>query len=220
MFKPLSVLVCALLIGNSTAFAQAPATKATPEDVLRQFALCDSSLFYTLKDHPNLLGPAVQIDNRGDVATIAVPDSLSAKGNFQEFKSPVIIDGLQLLSWHNEVSYDVDIGGTLFWGFKIGNDPATVAKKLNALLPSDKKLLRLGAGWARPEMRSVGDPLDTWKSGGESGTVAQKGKVERVLMIEVESPGKSSLYCSLQGSLTVPLLKRLRPDMLPVELPQ
>lgn len=220
MFKLLSLLTCALVLGSSTAFAQAPSTKATPEDVLRQFALCDSSLFFTLKKHPNLLGPTVQIDNRGDVATIAVPDPLSDKGNSQVFKSPINIDGLQILSWHNEISYDVDIGGILFWGFKIGNDPATVAKKLNALLPSDRKLLRLGSEWARPEMRSIGDPIDNWRTGGQSGTVAEKGTIERVLLIEAESPGKSSLYCSLQGSLTAPLLKYLRPDMLPSEFPQ
>lgn len=219
MSKRVSVLFVALILNATISFAQDKVVTNKSEEALRLFAQCDAELFQMLKKNPDLLGSDVQVENRGDVATISVPDTLSEKGNEQVFKAPVTVAGLRLLAWHNEIAYDIGIGGLLYWGFKIEGDPGAVAKKINALLPEAGKLVSAGPVWARSEKRSIGDPMDLWHAGGESGAAAKKGTVERVLVIEEDTLGTSTLYCSLQGSVTAPLLHKLRPDLLPKEYP-
>lgn len=220
MSNHVPALLAALLLSATASFAQDKAVVNQPEDGLRLFAQCDAALFQMLKKHPDLFGSSIQIESRGNAATVAVPDALSQKGNEQVFKNQLDVAGLRLFAWRNEVAYDVDIGGLLFWGFKIEGSPATVAKKVNAILPEGRKLAPVGPFWARAEKRSIGDPIDVWRSGGNSGVATKKGMVERVLLVEEDGPGTSSLYCSLQGSVTAPLLQKLRPDLLPSEYPQ
>jgi len=80
--------------------------------------------------------------------------------------------------------------------------------------------LKLGSDWARPEFRRIGDPIDQWRRGGQPGTVAEKGRVERVLLVEAhETPGRSKLYCTVQGSVSSTLIERIRPDLSPCLFP-
>ncbi len=220
MLNRLFALLVAMILCTSVSYGDEKPMANGPEEGLRLFGQCDASLFQMLKKHPDLFGASVQVESRGEVATIAVPNTLSEKGHEQTFKPPVVAAGIRLLAWHNEVSYDVDIGALLFWGFKVEGDPATIAKRVNTVLPAGRKLASLGTFWARAEKRAIGDPIDAWRPGGESGVATQKGIVERVLMIEQDTPGTSSLYCSLQGSVTAPLLQILRPDLQPREYPQ
>mgnify|MGYP001250012830 CR=1 FL=1 len=220
MSNHVSALLAALLLSASASYAQDKAAVNQPEEGLRLFAQCDAAFFQMLKKHPDLFGSSIQIESRGDVATVAVPNALSQKGHEQMFKNPLNVAGLRLLAWHNEVAYDVDIGGLLFWGFRIEGNPASVAKKVNAILPEGRKLASVGPLWARAEKRSIGDPIDVWQPGGNAGVATKKGTVERVLVVDEDEPGTSSLYCSLQGSVTALLLHKLRPDLLPREYPQ
>jgi hypothetical protein len=221
MCKRAFAILLSILAVNSTFSATPDAsTPASETEALRLFAQCDASLFHALKKRPDMLGPSVRVANRGTAASIIVPDPLSQKGNEQLFSAPLQVNGLSLTAWHNEIMYDVNIGGFLYWGFKLEGDPKQVAIKLNALLPDSRKLVQVGELWARSEVRVIGDPIDTWHSGGTSGVVTAKGSVERVLMVEGESPSVTTLYCSLQGSITAPLLQSLRPDLLPSEYPQ
>jgi hypothetical protein len=209
-----------LAFSAATVFAQDKTAASSVEEGLRLFAQCDASLFNSLKDHPNMFGPSVQVADRGTAATILVKNPLSEEGREQRFSAPLIVNGLRLVAWHNEVSYDVNMGGFLFWGFKVEGDPALVAKKMNTLLPESKKLIRLDDTWAHSETRSIGDPIDGWHTGGQIGSVTQQGTIERVLMVESDSSSESVVYCSLQGSITTPIVKKLRPDLLSTEYPQ
>ncbi|SFN61925.1 hypothetical protein SAMN05660284_01915 [Formivibrio citricus] len=221
MYKHASAILVPLLVANSALSAgQETPPQNSGTEALRHFAQCDASFFNTLKKHPNTFGPSVHVANRGSAATIVVANPLSKKGNEQYFSHPPQINDLRLVAWHNEVSYDVDMGGFLYWGFKVDGDPTSVAKKINSLLPDTRKLVHTGKEWVRSEVRSIGDAIDTWHAGGISGTVTPRGSVERALIVEGESPSVTTVYCSIQGSITAPLLKRLRPDLLSSEYPQ
>lgn len=82
---------------------------------------------------------------------------------------------MRLIAWHDEVSYDEELGGFLFWGFKAEGDINAVAKKMNAVLPASGKLVNAGDVWVRAEVRMIGDPADAWRPNrAGSGTVTPK----------------------------------------------
>jgi len=218
--RALIVLSSIISLGAAPAWAEGNQI-ASASEALRLFTQCDASLFNALKENRNLFGSSVEVKNRGNAATIAVANPLSEKGREQTFKEPTEVNGLRLIAWRDEVSYDVELGGFLFWGFKAEGDLKTVAKKINAVLPESGKLVDAGDSWVRPEIRMIGDPVDAWRPNRASGgTVTPKGSVERVLLLESEVPGQTSIFCTLQGSITPPLLQALRPDLTNAEYPQ
>lgn len=184
------------------------------------FAQCDSSFFTLLGASPQLLGADVKIASRGAAAAPAVPDPLAEAGRLQIFSKAINASGLRLLAWRTEVTHDVSLGSFLFWGFDVQGSPDDVAGVVNRMVPPTQRLLKLGADWVRPEYRRIGDPIDQWRRGGQSGAVTEKGTVERVLLVEAhETSGRSKLYCTVQGSLSPTLLERIRPDLPPSMYP-
>ncbi|MEN4922758.1 hypothetical protein ABE485_29080 [Achromobacter spanius] len=215
-----TLLASIFVLASSSALATG-SSPATASDALRLFARCDASLFNALKENPNLFGTAAEIKKRGEAATLAVGNPLSEKGRDQVFSEPLEVDGLRLIAWHDEVSYDLDFGGFLFWGFKAEGSLKAVAKKINAVLPASGKLVGGGDVWARAEIRRVGDPADLWRpSGLGTSTVTPKGSVERVLMLQSDTADQTNVFCTLQGSITPTLLLALRPDLTNAEYPQ
>ncbi|QWT46781.1 hypothetical protein [Azospira inquinata] len=217
---PMIFLASALFLGIGSALAtDSQATGAS--DALRLFTQCDASLFKALKENKTLLGPSVIVQNQGTAATIKVANPLAENGQEQLFTNPLEINGIQLISWHNEVLYEEHLGGFLFWGFKANGTPQTIAEKLNAILTTPQKLEKTGDTWARAEIHVIGDPLGSWRPNRASaGIPTPKGSVERVLLLESEAPGQTSIFCSLQGSLTPPLIQLMRPDLTTAEYPQ
>lgn len=186
------------------------------KELITAFARCDASFFTLLESRHRLLGPDVKMSIRGDAAAPAVQDALVETGQLQTFAKPVNASGLRLLAWRNEVSQDVSLGAFLFWGFDVEGKPDAVAQVVNRMVEPGQQLLKLGSDWARPELRRVDDPIDQWRHGGQPGTVSKKGEIERVLLIEAhELPGRSKLYCTLQGSVSAALIERIRPDLSP-----
>lgn len=207
-------LARAALCVAMTVLAPAAATAAIPDEppretlldsttakeVMTAFAQCDASFFTLLQTRPRLLGPDVKMSIRGDAVAPAVLDPLMEAGRLQTFAKPLNASGLRLLAWRNEVSRDVSLGSFLFWGFDVEGRPDAVAQVVKRMLGPGQRLLKLGSDWARPEFRRIGDPIDQWRRGGQPGTVAEKGRVERVLLVEAhETPGRSKLYCTVQG---------------------
>ena len=190
------------------------------KEVMAAFARCDTSFFTLLESRPRLLGRDVKMSIRGDAAAPAVQDPLLETGQLQTFARHVNASGLRLLAWRNEVSQDASLGAFLFWGFDVEGNPDAVAQMVNRMVEPGQRLSKLGSVWARPEFRRVGDPIDQWRRGGQPGTVTKKGEVERVLLIEAhEVPGRSKLYCTLQGSVSATLIERTRPDLSPSLFP-
>ncbi|WMD21211.1 hypothetical protein RAS12_02250 [Achromobacter seleniivolatilans] len=221
MSRFVSTLLASIFVFAATSALAADNSPASASEALRLFARCDASLFNALKENPNLFGPAAEVKKRANAATIAVGNPLSEKGRDQVFSEPIDVDGLRLIAWHDEVSYDIDFGGFLFWGFKAEGSLKAVAKKINAVLPASGKLADGGDVWARAEIRRVGDPADSWRpSGLETSTVTPKGSVERVLMLQSDTADQTNVLCTLQGSITPTLLQAMRPDLTNAEYPQ
>jgi hypothetical protein len=219
--RRVTALACFTAMSFSAGAADtAPASPAPDLDAaktaLTAFAQCDASFFTLLGQKPQLFGSGVEVAMNGTVAAPTVADPRSEKGHRQSFARPIDVAGLRLLAWRNEVSYDATIGAFLWWGFDVEGTPDKAADALNRLLQPSERVVKTGAEWARAENRRIGDPIDAWRRGGQSGSVTQKGTVERVLLIEAdEAPGRTKVSCALQGSVTPPLLERVRPDLPP-----
>lgn len=207
----MSVAALAASTGNLATLSDTEAANAA----LVAFTQCDQSFFTALALKPQSFGFGVAVSTAGNVASPTVTDPLSDKGRVQTFEKPVEVGGLKLLAYRNEVSYDVNMGAFLWWGFDVEGTVNSVAQAANQLLKPEQKLIKEGGMWARSEYRRVGDPLDSWRRGGQgNGTVTEKGVVERVLIVEEHDiKGRTKLYCTLQGSVTPPLLQRVRPDL-------
>lgn len=223
--RRMAALACFAAMSFSAGAADTPAANLAPDmdatkTALIAFAQCDASFFTLLAQKPQLFGSAVEVAINGTVAAPTVADPRSQKGHRQSFTRPIDVAGLSLLAWRNEVSYDATMGAFLWWGFDVEGTPDTAADALNRLLQPAQRVVKTGNEWARAENRRIGDPIDAWRRGGQSGSVTQKGTVERVLLIEAdEAPGRTKVSCALQGSVTPPLLERVRPD-LPASLQQ
>ncbi|WP_313369546.1 hypothetical protein [Achromobacter animicus] len=221
MFRLVSTLLASTLLFTTDSASAATISHVSPTEALRLFARCDASLFNALKENPNLLGTGVKVKTRGKAATIAVENPLAEKGRDQVFSEPIIIDGLRLIAWHDEVSYDIDFGGFVFWGFRAEGGLNAVAKKINSVLPTSEKLVDAGNTWARAEIRRIGDPVDSWRPNNTgTGTVTANGSVERVLFLESGTANQTNVFCTLQGSVTPALLQVLRPDLTNAEYPR
>lgn len=203
------------MAASTSALTDSAADTAATSTALVAFAQCDASFFKLLGKSPSLLGPGVDIAVNGSAASPKVADPLSEIGRVQIFAKPINVAGLRLLAWRNEVSYDTTMGAFLWWGFETEGTTDTVAAAVNRLLEPAQRVQKSPDGnWARAESRRIGDRLDQWRRGGEAGVVTAKGTVERVLLIEAhDTPGRTKLYCALQGSVTPPLLDHVRPDL-------
>lgn len=209
---------CAIAASAVAAFADNLASVPDAEAAkaaLIAFTRCDQSFFTSLAAKPQSFGPSVAVSTVGDVASPTVADPLSEKGRVQEFEKPVPVAGLKLIAYRNEVSYDAVMGAFLWWGFDVEGSDVSVVKAVNQMLKPDERMTKDGESWGRREYRRVGDQLGTWRRGGQgNGVVAEKGTVERVLSLEAhEVKGRVKLYCTLQGSVTAPLLQLARPDL-------
>jgi hypothetical protein len=220
LWRRTAFLTCLATASISATAAGTGAANLAPDTedakaALIAFAQCDSSFFKLLGKTPLLLGPGVEVAMNGVAAAPKVADPLAEKGRDQTFAKPIDVAGMRLAGWHNEVSYDATAGAFIWWGFDVEGSTDAAATAINRLLQPAQRVLKIqGSDWARSENRRIGDPLDEWRRGGENGTVTARGTVERALTIETnERTGRTKLYCTLQGSVTPPLLDRERPDL-------
>ena len=214
----------AVLMWNAQATTPMPKQTATgtPDrltgaDALRAFSRCDASFFRVLASNPKALGDGIDVRPNGQVASPVVVDFLSEDGQVQHFARPLEVEGLKLVSWHNEVDFVEDEGAFLYWGFDIEAPLEKVAATINGLLPADGQLSKERGGyWTRVEHRIAGDSLDLWRKGASpNGATSPIDFVQRVLLVEPndDQAGHTKLYCGLQGPLTNPLVRIARPDL-------
>ena len=91
---------------------------------------------------------------------------------------------------------------------------------MNAVLPASGKLVNAGDVWVRAEVRMIGDPADAWRPNrAGSGTVTPKGSVERVLMLERDADGQTTVL-HRPGIDYAAATQALRPDLTIAEYPQ
>ena len=215
MFRPLLSGIGLLAIACS-AHAQ---TVTPPEQLLTEFSRCDASFFQSLRD-ARLPAGTVRLSDYGPVKAPTVMSPLQEGGNYQAFENPLVVNGVRLVGYYNQAQSMKDVGNFLFWGFVADGTPDDVAKKLKPLIVDNARFVPQGKAITRAEIRRVGDPIGQWRTEGLTGpgVATPFGFVDRVLMVDTgdSTPplaGHTTVFCSLQGTVTAPLLQVYRPDL-------
>ncbi|WP_260627372.1 hypothetical protein [Pseudomonas protegens] len=214
MFRTLLSGLCLLSVA-SIAHGQ-PATAS--EQLLSQFSRCDAQFFQSLNT-AQLPAATLTVAKYGAVSAPKVLNPLQEGGRYQAFEQPLLVNGVRLVGYYNEARSLKSVGNLLFWGFIAEGEPHEVAAALKPLLVDNHRLKADRSAMVRGEIRRVGDPIDSWRTEGLAGGVATPfGFVERVLSIDkgisnAPIAGRTTIFCSLQGTVTAPLLQVYRPDL-------
>lgn len=215
MFRTLLSGLCLLSVA-SIAHGQ-PATAF--EQLLSQFSRCDAQFFQSLNT-AQLPAATLTVAKYGAVSAPKILNPLQEGGRYQAFEQPLLVNGVRLLGYYNEAQSLKSVGNLLFWGFIAEGEPREVAAALKPLLVDNHRLKADRSAMVRVEIRRVGDPIDSWRTEGlvGGGVATPFGFVERVLSIDkgiASAPisGRTTIFCSLQGTVTAPLLQVYRPDL-------
>ncbi|AZF28498.1 hypothetical protein [Pseudomonas sp. R2-60-08W] len=210
----------ALLAVAAASNAQAQTqTVTTPEQLLTEFSRCDARFFESLSN-ARLPANTVRLSQYGSVKAPTILNPLQEGGTYQQFDTPLIVNGVRMVGYYNQAQTMKDVGNFLFWGFVADGSPQEVAAKLKPLIVDNTRFVSQGKAITRAEIRRVGDPIGQWRTEGLTGpgVATPFGFVDRVLMVDTgdASPplaGRTTVFCSLQGTVTAPLLQVYRPDL-------
>jgi len=194
-------------------------TVTTPEQLLTEFSRCDAHFFESLRD-ARLPAGTLRLSDYGSVKAPTIMSPLQEGGTYQHFETPLIVNGVRMVGYYNQAQTIKDVGNFLFWGFVADGSPQEVAAKLKPLIVDNARFVSQGKAITRAEIRRVGDPIGQWRTEGLTGpgVATPFGFVDRVLMVDAgdTSPslvGHTTVFCSLQGTVTAPLLQVYRPDL-------
>ena len=208
----------ALLALAAACTAQAQ-TVTTPEQLLTEFSRCDAHFFESLRD-ARLPANTLRLSDYGSVKAPTIANPLQEGGTYQRFETPLIVNGVPMVGYYNQAKAIKNVGNFLFWGFVAEGTPQEVAAKLKPLIVDNARFVSQGKDIARADIRRVGDPIGQWRTEGTtgSGVATPFGFVDRVLIVatgDTTPPlaGHTTVFCSLQGTVTAPLLQVYRPDL-------
>ncbi|NBF01715.1 hypothetical protein GV819_05365 [Pseudomonas sp. Fl5BN2] len=215
MFRSLLSGLCLLSVASIAHGQQA----ISPEQLLADFSRCDAQFFQTLNT-AQLPAGTLSLAQYGAVKAPKVINPLQEGGRYQAFEQPLTVNGVRLVGYYNEAQSLKSVGNLLFWGFIAEGEPKAVAASLKPLLMDNARLQADRSAMTRVEIRRVGDPIQQWRTEGLAGggVATPFGYVERILSIDngtssAPISGRTTIFCSLQGTVTAPLLQVYRPDL-------
>jgi hypothetical protein len=133
------------------------------------------------------------------------------------FSKPVLVEGVPVVGYFDEVIDIPDGMSAISWGYLVGS---TVAKTVSAFKKHIWQVERLRSDdivFVRSEVFSHDKPSLGWAPVKTEPGVPQRKTIERVLLVEPYD-GETSFIrfgCSVQGNITEPILKEIRPDLRP-----
>ena len=147
-------------------------------------------------------------------AYISVENRTDTNKNYTYFKIPMTYKNLTIKGYYDSAMDLGKLGKYYFWGFIIDNDINQIKETLNFIdwKNTGDNLMY----FANPMIRNIDDEIHVWNknTGTVVGvkTVPAPGTTEKLLLLE-KYANMNLLLCSIQGTVTVELLKQERPDI-------
>lgn len=195
----------------------AVARSAAPDPALQELSQCDGTFFATLQARQAVLERAAPMRSVGSVSTFVVPDRRHPTKSRVLFAQPIEFRGLKLVGFFDEV---VDIPNGMIsysWGYLVADPVPSTAAAIKPILWDAARLREDGPVFVRSEVWSHDKSAQGWAKVVTEPGVPQRGTIERVFLIEPYD-GESAFIragCSIQGNITEPVLRELRPDLRP-----
>lgn len=207
----LALLAPACMLAGAAHAANGPL-----DETFTAFARCDDSFFSSLHDHAGTWKQHAPLASSGSATWIAVGNR-AGRANSIVLKGDPRVAGLPLEGYFDKTSELGDMGYYLFWGFTVDAPLETAAAKLLPLVENPEEVRSMRGQYARSQIRVGG----AWRPSYDRGGIAAGTTLlERVLILESEQPGKTTISCSLQGAVDADVLEALRPDIPRTEYPQ
>ncbi len=193
----------------------AGAQSANPELFVRELSRCDRTFFEKLGESKSDLESLAPLRFLGPSASFKVPAPEHRTNSRVMFARPVVVEGLNVIGYFDEVLDMPDGMSSYSWGYLIASTVPEAAAKLHGLVWDPMRLRKDGPVFVRSEIWTYDKPDAGWvRTTTESG-VPKRGTVERVLLIEPYDGERSFVRfgCSIQGNITDPILRSIRPDL-------
>lgn len=182
---------------------------------LKELSQCDATFFEVLGSRRSELAAVAPMRTLGNAAAFAVPDRKHPSNSRIMFAEPVTLEGLKVVGFFDEV-VDIPNGMSGYsWGYLVANSVRATADKLGPQIWDAPRLRVDGPVYVRSEVWIHENPASGWAKVKTEAGVPKRGTVERVLLIEPYD-GETAFIrfgCSIQGNVTEPILRRLRPDL-------
>ena len=184
-------------------------------DRIQSLTLCNPNFFkevYANKSELQKYTNILTFDK--NKAYISVENRTDTNKNYTYFKIPMTYKNLTIKGYYDSAMDLGKLGKYYFWGFIIDNDINQIKETLNFIdwKNTGDNLMY----FANPMIRNIDDEIHVWNknTGTVVGvkTVPAPGTTEKLLLLE-KYANMNLLLCSIQGTVTVELLKQERPDI-------
>ena len=193
----------------------ASAQGTSPDLFIRELSRCDHTFFEKLWENKNDMEKLAPMRSLGHSASFKVPAPEHRTNSRVMFESPAEVAGVKVVGYFDEV-LDIPNGMSSYsWGYLIAGTVQEAATKLHSLVWDPMRFKKNGSVFVRSEIWAHDKPEAGWARVTAESGVPKRGTVERVLLVEPYD-GESSFIrfgCSIQGNITEPLLRSIRPDL-------
>lgn len=210
----MKALVLFAIFATASAMAQ-----PLPGDIaVAELSRCDATFFRALAAKRSALAQVAPLTTGETASSFAVADRKHPVRSRVMFRQPALMEGMSIVGYFDEYT-DIPNGMSVYsWGYLVAD--STVAKTAAVFRPliwEGERLRDDGPVFVRSEVWSHDQPALGWVKVKTQAGVPRRGTVERVLLIEPYDgePTLIRLGCSIQGNVTEPLLRDLRPDLRP-----
>jgi len=208
-----SIVAVAALLAIRLALAQPASTDLAVQELSR----CDAAFFTALATRKAALERLAPMTGTGPTSVFAVPDRRHPTKSRVLFSKPIEVQGLKFVGFFDEIA-DIPSGMMSYsWGYLVADTVPMTAAAIKPLLWDSARLRADGPVFVRSEVWSHDNPAKGWANVETEAGVPKRRTVERVFLIEPYN-GESAFIragCSIQGNVTEPLLRDLRPDLRP-----
>jgi hypothetical protein len=194
-----NILITLLVTFSVTTVVQA---ETLPESLLH----CDSRFFselYAQQGKLKNLAPMV-VDNHHHAWFVPPKDNNGTVW----FANPIKTGTLSIVGYSLQET-DLEVMGKYYYWGLIFNDSI---EAVMAALPQASWHKAGEEYFANPQIKYTGDSDWQPNTGAASGIAPAKGSVEKIALLST-SNGRTTLLCSIQGSVTNGILESLRPDL-------
>ena len=207
------ITLFAAVVASSTSLAQPTSSSLA----LEELSACNATFFRALAARRSTLSDLSKLDGSATAAAFSVPERRHPTESRTMFKRPIQIESMKIVGFFDEILDIPDGMSSYSWGYLIEGAVPSTAAAAKKFIWDPSRLRSDGPVFVRSEVWSHSNPSLGWAKVQTEAGVPKQGTIERVFLIEPYD-GEATFIrmgCALQGNITEPVLREIRPDLRP-----